>query len=442
MVGRKKIVKSYCGTWKDCKLSSKIVSKNKRFFKAWHLTALLMMIPGILFTSCEFAMKENSVEIPIDLDTIQEQPVLLSYGIPVDSFLISRGRIKRNQFLADIFRKLDIPYEKTQIIMQKPVSGFNFRKVKAGQPYQVFSSETEPHKVKYFVYIEDPVNYYVFDFGESPNIEHKKKKVRSEIKLISKTIHNSLWQTIKDNHLNPDLALQLSEIYAWTIDFFGLQNGDRFKVIYEEQYVDSTTLGIDRILAASFHSEGKIYYAIPFKQDGKEDFFDEEGNSLRKAFLKAPLRFSHISSRFSNSRYHPILKIRRPHHGVDYAAPTGTPVHAIGDGKVIAKGYYGQSGNRVKIRHNSIYTTAYAHLSRYGKGIHVGAMVKQSQVIGYVGKTGLATGPHLDFRFYKYGKPVDPLKVKAPSVSPINEQNRSTYNQVSKVMIDLLHTFQ
>jgi len=236
--------------------------------------------------------------------------------------------------------------------------------------------------------------------------------------------------------------LQLSEIYAWTIDFFGLQNGDRFKVIYEEQYVDSATLGIDRILAASFYSEGKIYYAIPFKQDGKEDFFDEEGNSLRKAFLKAPLRFSHISSRFSNSRYHPILKIRRPHHGVDYAAPTGTPVHAIGDGKVIAKGYNGQSGNRVKIRHNSIYTTAYSHLSRYGKGIHVGAMVKQGQVIGYVGKTGLATGPHLDFRFYKYGKPVDPLKVKAPSVSPINGQNRSTYNQVSKIMIDLLHTFQ
>ena len=403
---------------------------------------LFLIISGSLFTSCRFFPEDTPVAIPIDRDTVQIKPVLLSYGIPVDSFLISSGRIKRNQFLADIFRKLKIPYEKTQIIIQNNLSDFDFRKVKAGTTYQVFRSKTNPDSVRYFVYVEDPVNYYVFDFGNIPSLRHKKKKVRSELKMTSGIIHTSLWQTMMDQDLSPELALELSEIYAWTIDFFGLQNGDRFKILYEEQFVDSVTLGVDRILAASFNNEGKTYYAVPFKQDGKEDYFDEEGNSLRKAFLKAPLRFSHISSRFSNSRFHPILKIRRPHHGVDYAAPTGTPVHAIGDGKVIAAGYNGQSGNRVKIRHNSIYTTAYAHLSRYGKGIHTGVIVTQGQVIGYVGKTGLATGPHLDFRFYKYGKPVDPLKVKAPSVAPVKEENRSLYLKFSKVMIELLHTIQ
>jgi murein DD-endopeptidase MepM/ murein hydrolase activator NlpD len=218
---------------------------------------------------------------------------------------------------------------------------------------------------------------------------------------------------------NPVLANELSEIYAWSIDFFGLQPADSFSVIYDELYVDSVSIGLGRIHAAYFRSSGTDFYAIPFVQDSVESYYDLEGNSLRKAFLKAPLRFSRISSRYSHSRVHPVLKIRRPHHGVDYAAPTGTPVQAIGDGKIIEakRGYNNGGGNYIKIRHNSIYTTAYLHLSGFAPGIATGTYVRQGDVIGYVGSTGLATGPHLDFRFYKNGSPVDPLKVEAPRLN-------------------------
>lgn len=244
-----------------------------------------------------------------------------------------------------------------------------------------------------------------------------------------------------DNDLHPMLAIELSEIYAWSIDFFGLQKGDSFKVIYEEEYIDTISNGIKHILAASFSHAGSEIYAIPLIQDGEESYYDLEGNSLRKAFLKAPLRFSRISSRYSNSRLHPILRIRRPHHGVDYAAPAGTPVHAIGDGRVIMREYQGGAGRIVKIRHNSVYTTAYMHLRAYGKGITVGKYVKQGDIIGYVGSTGLSTGPHLDFRFYKNGHAVDPLKVKAPPVLPVSEDNIEKFDKVSSVMYELINSF-
>jgi len=238
---------------------------------------------------------------------------------------------------------------------------------------------------------------------------------------------------------DPMLAVELSEIFAWSIDFFGIQEGDRYKVLYEESYVDSLSVGIDRILGAWFFSSGTEFWAIPFEQDGVRSFFDEKGNSLRKAFLKAPLRYSRISSGFSNSRYHPVLKIRRPHHGVDYAAPTGTPVHTVGDGIVTKIGYQANGGgNYVKIKHNSVYTTTYMHLSRFGKGIRSGVYVKQGEIIGYVGATGLATGPHLDFRFYKNGSAVNPLTVEAPPVEPVHPENLNPYAFRKRVIMGAL----
>jgi len=224
------------------------------------------------------------------------------------------------------------------------------------------------------------------------------------------------------------LAIELSEIFAWTIDFFGIQQGDRYKVIYEESFVDSNSLGIDKITGAWIYHNENDFWAIPFVQDSVRSFFDEKGNSLRKAFLKAPLRFSRISSGFSHSRFHPVLKIRRPHHGVDYAAATGTPVHTVGDGVITKVGYQKNGGgNYVKIKHNSVYSTTYMHLSGFGKGVRQGVYVKQGDIIGYVGSSGLATGPHLDFRFYKNGSAVNPLKVEAPPVEPVHEPNMLAY---------------
>jgi len=251
----------------------------------------------------------------------------------------------------------------------------------------------------------------------------------------------SLWEAMIADSLNPMLAVKLSEIYAWSVDFFGLQKGDSFKVIYEELFIDNKSQGIGRVYGAQFTWAGKTTTAIPFIQNGLESFYDSAGNSLRKAFLKAPLQFSRISSRFSSSRLHPILRIRRPHFGVDYAAPVGTPVVAIGDGRVTAATTEGASGRIVRIVHNSVYSTAYLHLSRFGPGITPGAFVKQGDIIGYVGSSGLSTGPHLDFRFYKNGSPVDPLTIEAPPVEPVLEENLPKFDIARRVVESLLETF-
>jgi murein DD-endopeptidase MepM/ murein hydrolase activator NlpD len=231
-----------------------------------------------------------------------------------------------------------------------------------------------------------------------------------------------------DNNLDPMLALNLSDIFVWSIDFFAINKGDRFRVIFDELYVDSSFVGIGEIYAVQFDHYGDANYAFRFYQDERHDYYDETGMSLRKAFLKAPLDFYRISSRFSHSRMHPVLRIRRPHLGVDYAAPKGTPVMSIGDGTVIQRAYQkGGGGNFVKIRHNSVYTTVYMHLSGFARGITTGTRVKQKQVIGYVGSTGLSTGPHLDFRVFKNGQPVDPLRVEAPPVEPVKPENMPSY---------------
>ena len=204
----------------------------------------------------------------------------------------------------------------------------------------------------------------------------------------------------------------------------------------------SISAGISKIHGAWFKHNGMEFWAIPFIQDGKRSYFDEAGNSLRKAFLKAPLRYSRISSGFSHSRLHPILKISRPHHGIDYAAPVGTPVLTVGDGFVNETGYSKGAGYYVKIKHNSVYATSYLHLSRFGKGVKKGAYVKQGDIIGYVGSTGLSTGPHLDFRFYKNGSAVNPLKVEAPPVEPISEKNSTLFNIMREITMRSLEAFQ
>jgi murein DD-endopeptidase MepM/ murein hydrolase activator NlpD len=235
------------------------------------------------------------------------------------------------------------------------------------------------------------------------------------------------------------VALELSEMYAWTVDFFGLQTGDNFTVVYDEMYVDTVSVGIGKIYAASFNHVGKELLAIPFVQDNVEAFFDADGNSLRRAFLKAPLRYSRISSRFSGSRLHPILKIRRPHYGVDYAAPVGTPVYAIGDGRIIMAGYQKGAGRIVKVRHNGVYTSTYMHLSGFGKGVSNGKYVAQGELIGYVGSSGLSTGPHLDFRVSRNGSPIDPLKMESPPVDPVKPENKDAFESIRLASLDLLN---
>ncbi len=403
------------------------------------------IIPIILFLlSCnhtEISEAGNSA-LPAD-STITEAEHSHNniYDIPADSFDMISGHIKPNGFISDILIKHGVSMQDIDETIRNSRDIFDVRKIRAGKNYYLFCDKDSIGKARYFVYEHDPTTSYVFSFNDSLNITAIKKTIKSEIRYASFTIETSLWDAILSEGLHPSLAGDLSDIFAWTVDFFGLQKGDNFKVIYEELLLDGKELDVGKIYAAQFNTTGSVVNAVPFIQNGQESYFDTDGKSLKKAFLKAPLKFSRISSRFSSSRMHPILRIRRPHYGVDYAAPVGTPVHSVGDGKIVAVKIENGSGRIVRIKHNSVYETAYMHLSRFGDGVRTGAFVKQGDIIGYVGTSGLSTGPHLDFRFYRNGSPVDPLKVEAPPVEPISDENKGDFDKVKTVVLELLNTF-
>ncbi len=384
---------------------------NKSFFYT------LLSIVILFITSCNTPQKptENSVE-----EIVIAEPILL-FDIPVDSFLIEKEKVKRNQNLSDILLKQNVSYGRiAQLVdIAKPVC--DVRKIRAGNNYYLFKDQDSLQTLRYFAYEKNRVEYVVFDLRDTIRATAGKKEIIRVLDTIEGTVNSSLWNAMIDNNANPELANELSDIYSWTIDFFGIQKGDSYKIFYEQLIVDNDTFGIGKVFAAKFNHIGADYNAYYFEQDSIGEFFDEEGKSLRKTFLKAPLKFKRVSSRFSNSRYHPVLKIRRPHHGVDYAANAGTPVHTIGDGVVSRKGYQKRGGgNYISIKHNGTYSTTYMHLRGFAKGMYVGKTLKQGDLIGYVGSTGLATGPHLDFRVYKNGKAIDPLKLKSPSAKPVD----------------------
>jgi len=411
----------------------------KRIALPYSILAFIFFIFLYSCTNSPKNIKSDDLDVA-PKDTIDTVPPNLLFGLPVDSFVIENNTVQRNEFLASILLKYDIPYKQIDLLANKSRSIFDVRKIKVGNPYYVFLSNDSLHQAKYFIYEIDKINYISYCLNDTIIIHEGQKDVRKVQKTATGKITSSLWNAMTENGANPVLALELSDIYAWTVDFFGIEIGDYFKIMYTEDYVDSVSVGISSIEAALLHHRGDDYYAFNFQEDSVTyNYFDEKGNSLRKAFLKAPLKFSRISSRFSNSRYHPVLKITRPHHGVDYAAPKGTHVFSIGDGRVIARGYQANGGgNYLKIKHNSVYTTVYMHLNGFAKGINQGDKVKQGQLIGYVGATGLASGPHLDFRVFKNGKAIDPLKVKAPPVEPVKKEDMKRFKEFYKPIKDQL----
>lgn len=400
--------------------------------KVFSIGILILALPVFIFIFKNNSAKtrsENIFKTEIDENILCQNPVK-KYDIIVDSFNIASDYIRRNQNIASILNQYDFGEYSVHEILNQVEEVFDVTKFKAGNPYYVFYDKYDTTgAVSYLVYEHEPAKYLKVSVGEKITANMFERETRTERKTCSASIRSSLWKTMQENDLNPLLAIELSEMYAWTIDFFGLDEGDSFKVIYEEEYIDSTSLGIKNIVAAYFEHKRDTFYAIPFKQDSSLTYYDLDGKSLQREFLKAPLRFSRISSGFSQSRMHPILKQRRPHRGVDYAAPAGTPIHTIGDGVVVDRGYTKAAGYYIKIRHNSIYTTGYNHLSGYAKGMHKGKKIKQGDVIGYVGATGYATGPHLDFRFWKNGHLINPLRVEAPPVEPVKEENLEAFEQ-------------
>lgn len=388
-----------------------------------------------LCSSCTSGGQSNTDTIS-QADTIKESRKL--FGMKVDSLEIVSASIQTNENLGEILGRYNVSAQKIAQLASLPKDIFNVRALKANKPYTILHEKDSLKSAKSFIYQPNAIDYVILHLDDSVSVEAGQNPVDTLRNTISGVIETSLYNSMMDAGASPQLVNELADVYAWEVDFFGLQTGDSYKIIYDSYEVNGEFAGLGNIQAGIFNHMGEDYYAFMYDQGEGREYFDEKGNSLRKTFLKTPLKFTRISSRFSYSRLHPVLKIRRPHLGVDYAAPRGTPVRAVGSGKVIKANYSGGAGHMVKIKHNSNYVSGYLHLSRYGKGIKVGTTVEQGQIIGYVGSTGLSTGPHLDFRFWKNGRAVNPLSIDPPSANPIKEELLPVFGEHTAYWTDQL----
>ncbi len=345
-------------------------------------------------------------------------------GFLTDTLIVEEGKVSSGATFSSLMVKLGMSSEDAYRLFMACDSTFDVRKLRAGNNYKAYySADSLGRALHYLVYDDDRIRQTVFKCFDSLAVWKYAKPVDYVRKTADVTITSSLWNDMIAAGASPELIIKLSDIYAWTVDFFGLRKDDRFRCIYGETLCEGAVISVDTVYFSIFSRDDKELNAIMFDQgDNGNLYWNEKGESMRKAFLKAPLHFTRISSGFSYSRKHPVTGQVKAHTAVDYAAPTGTPVMSIGDGTVIEKGYKGAGGNTVKIRHNSVYTTAYLHLSKYASGLKVGQRVRQGEVIGYVGMTGTATGPHLDFRVWRNGSPINPLNLESPSEEPINQQ--------------------
>ncbi len=378
------------------------------------------------------------------LDTVQILEPSLLYGLPVDSFTVIESTIKRNQFLGEILSEYQVSDQQIHNLSIKSKNVYDVRKLEARKKYTLLCSRDSLPRAEYFIYEPNPIDFVIYKLKDSIEVSYNQRKIDTVNTSVAGIIETSLWVTMTDAGADPMLIHSLSEVFAWQVDFYRIQKGDRFKVLYEQLYVDDEEAGIGKITGAYFNHNEEDYYAVYFDQGSGISYFDEKGQSLQKQFLKSPLRYKRISSRYTRRRYHPVLKRYKSHLGTDYAAPTGTPIRSVGDGIVEEARYSQYNGRYVKIRHNSVYTTQYLHMSKFGSGIKAGVKVQQGQVIGYVGSTGLANGPHLCFRFWKNGQQVDALNVKLPPSEPVNEDKKEEYEVVMHSVLQKLDsvTFQ
>lgn len=376
-----------------------------------------------MFTSCRGGQR-NDAELEEVNDSI---PAL---GFWIEDYASEEGTVKSGETFSGMMSRLGMSSESAFSLANACADIFDVRKLRAGNSFTTYKDSVS-NSLEYVVYNNDRIHQTIFKCSDSLAVWVYNKPIEVQRRFADVTISSSLWNDMSASGSSPKLIMKLSDIYAWTVDFFGLQANDRFRIIYQQTLCENEVISIDTIYFASFTRDENSTYAIMYDQgDGDNVYWNEKGESMRRAFLKAPLEFKRISSGFSYHRKHPVTGVVKAHTAVDYAAPTGTPVVSIGDGTVISVGWAGGGGNTVKVKHNGVYTTSYMHLSKYGPGIKNGVHVKQGQVIGYVGMTGTATGPHLDFRVYKNGTAINPLTMESPSTDPIKPENMPALDSV------------
>lgn len=347
-----------------------------------------------------------------------EKPIML-YGMMINNQHVIEDVVRRNKRFADLLEGYYVPPRIMQQLHLVPRDVFDFRRIAFNNKYVLITSRDSLQSVRALVYESNATDFFIFHFNDSLRVEAGHHLVEIRDKEVAGVIGSSLAETITALGLRPELTNRLVDILAWQIDFQRLQKGDRFKFVYEEQLVDSRPIGIGKIQGIYFEHFNNPYYAIPFDQGNGLDYFDPQGNSLRKALLKYPIEFTRISSRYSLRRFHPVAGVFRAHRGTDFAAPMGTPIRSVGEGIILEARYDGNNGNFVKIRHNGMYATQYLHMSKIALGLRPGKKVVQGETIGFVGSTGLSTGPHLCYRFWKNGTQVDALRVELPPSQPI-----------------------
>jgi murein DD-endopeptidase MepM/ murein hydrolase activator NlpD len=403
--------------------------------KKW--IGIVLMVVALLFilSTLDTTTKEDITDIVV-VEIVEPQ---YEYGILVDSFIVIKGTVKQGQTLGEILYANHINHPEIAEIVSKSKDIFDVRRVNPGKEYTVICVDDSTEQACYFIYQENPTNYVVMDLTDGIDVYRGKKEVTTKVNVAYGEINSSLWLTIQEQELSPKIAAELSTIYAWTIDFFKIQKGDGFKVYYENKYIDNEYIGIGRILASEFTHKGQRFYSFYYRENENfGDYFDEKGRTLRKAFLKAPVEYKRISSRYSKRRKHPVTGRWKGHFGTDYAADRGTPIVSTANGTIVAASYTKNNGNFVKVKHTGIYTTQYLHMSKIKPGIRKGVYVTQGETIGYVGSTGLATGPHVCYRFWENGKQVDPYQQDLPPGDPIKKENEADYMIVKDSLMQIL----
>jgi len=384
---------------------------------------LSFFLISIFLISCSKAEKK-------EVQKKVEEKIITEFGYTLNNYNVKKSKVKNGDSFGSILERNNLYYPQIYNIVQKVKKVYDIRKINIGKPYTILSSKDSLKTPLVFIYQPNKIDYVVVSLTDSLWAEKKSKAVKIKEFEAEGIITSSLSETMEKQKLSPLLSNELSEIYAWTIDFFRLEKGDNFKIIYSAKYIDdSIYVGLNRIHSAFFEHRGKPFYAIEFETDPKRgivEYFDENGKNLRRAFLRSPVQFSRVSSRYNLKRRIAYYGYRiRPHKGTDFAAAVGTPIRATASGTVTKSSYTRSNGNYVKIKHNGTYSTQYLHMDK--RGVKVGQFVKQGDYIGTVGMTGNTSGPHVCYRFWKNGRQVDPLKQKLPEAKPISKELKERY---------------
>lgn len=386
---------------------------------------LIILFVSIAVLSCNKSKEEKAEPKQI----VKAEPIIKAFGFTLNHFDVVHDTIVSGDTFGSILEGQNIGDNKVHEVVAKIKDTFNVRNIRIGKPYTILRSKDPAKKLQAFIYQPDKLSYYVVDFRDSVVVKKVLRPITIKRRTIAGELDGSLSVALEEQRIDPSMATRISHIYKWSIDFFKLQKGDKFALTFTERFVnDSIYDGVQDIEAAMFEYKGKMIYAFPFAQDtvsGKVDYYDEEGKVLKNMFLKAPLKFSRISSKFSRRRFHPVQQVWKAHKGTDYAAGHGTPIMTTAAGVVEQTGFTAGNGNYVKVKHNSTYSTQYLHMSKIL--VRRGQRVAQGDVIGKVGSTGLATGPHVCYRFWKNGVQVDALRLKLPNSEPMNSKHKPRF---------------